>query len=95
MNDIDVLLQEHRKFEPPPEFRAQANISSPDIADRAADDPERYWAEQAATLEWSAPWTQVLDWKPPHATWFLNGKLNASVNCVDRHIRTGDRKSVV
>ena len=91
MNDIDVLLQEHRKFEPPPEFRAQANISSPETADRAAGDPEGYWAEQAATLEWSAPWTQVLDWKPPHAKWFINGKLNASVNCVDRHIRTGRR----
>ncbi len=91
MSDIDVLLQEHRKFEPDAAFRAAAIVSSPDIYAKAAADPEAYWAEQAATLEWSTPWTQVLDWKPPHARWFLNGKLNASVNCLDRHIRTARR----
>ena len=91
MSDIDVLLQEHRKFEPDAAFRAAAIVSSPDIYAKAAADPEAYWAEQAATLEWSTPWTQVLDWKPPHARWFLNGKLNASVNCLDRHIPTARR----
>ncbi len=91
MSDIDVLLQEHRKFEPAPAFRAQANIASPEIYDAAAGDPEAYWAEQASALEWIAPWTQVLDWKPPHAQWFIGGKLNASVNCVDRHIRSARR----
>ena len=91
MSDIDVLLQEHRKFEPDPAFRAAAHISSPDVYERATRDPEAYWAEQAATLEWSAPWTHILDWQPPHAQWFIGGKLNASVNCLDRHIRTGRR----
>lgn len=91
MSDIDVLLQEHRKFEPDPAFRAAAHISSNEVHERAAQDPEAYWAEQAATLEWSAPWTQILDWQPPHARWFLGGKINASVNCLDRHIRTGRR----
>ena len=91
MSDIDVLLQEHRKFEPDPAFRAQANIASDDIYATAAADPEAYWAEQARKLEWSTPWTQVLNWQPPHAEWFLNGTLNASVNCVDRHIRSGRR----
>ncbi len=91
MSDIDVLLQEHRKFAPPEAFRAAANATSPDIYARALAEPEAYWASQAAKLEWSAPFTQVLDWKPPHAQWFLNGKLNASVNCVDRHIRSGRR----
>jgi acetyl-CoA synthetase len=89
--DLDVLLQEHRKFEPPPEFRARANIKSPEIYDRAAADPERYWAEQADTLEWSTTYTQVLDWKPPKAKWFVGGQLNASVNCLDRHIRSARR----
>jgi acetyl-CoA synthetase len=89
--DIDVLLQEHRKFEPPPEFRAKANIKSPEIYDRAAADVERYWAEQADTLEWSTKYKQVLDWQPPKAKWFVGGKLNASVNCLDRHIRTARR----
>jgi acetyl-CoA synthetase len=91
MSDIDVLLQEYRKFEPESAFHAAANISSPEIYARAAADPEGYWAEQAATIEWMAPWTQVLDWKPPHAQWFVAGKLNASANCVDRHIRTARR----
>jgi acetyl-CoA synthetase len=89
--DLDVLLQEHRKFEPPPEFRAHANVRSPEIYDRASADPERYWAEQADTLEWSTKYSKVLDWKPPHARWFLGGKLNASVNCLDRHVRTARR----
>src|SRR5882762_9308382 len=65
--DLDVLLQEHRKFEPPPAFRAHANVRSPEIYDRASADPERYWAEQADTLEWSTRYTQVLEWQPPHA----------------------------
>ena len=91
MSDIDVLLQEHRQFEPDPAFRAQANIASDAIYATAAADSEAYWAEQARTLEWSSPWTQVLDWKPPHAQWFIGGTLNASVNCVDRHVRSGRR----
>ncbi|MEO8623847.1 MAG: acetyl-coenzyme A synthetase N-terminal domain-containing protein, partial [bacterium] len=91
MSDIDVLLQEHRKFEPDPAFRESAVVSSPEIYSKAAEDPEGYWADQARKLDWIAPWTQVLDWKPPHAQWFLNGKLNASANCVDRHIRSSRR----
>ncbi|MES2178970.1 MAG: acetate--CoA ligase [Gemmatimonadota bacterium] len=90
-DDIDVLLQEHRKFEPSAEFRSAANDSTPEIYERAAADPEAYWAEQAKSLEWISPWTQVLDWKPPHAEWFVNGKLNVSVNCVDRHIKGARR----
>ncbi|MBA3671209.1 MAG: acetate--CoA ligase [Gemmatimonadaceae bacterium] len=92
MNDLDVLLQEHRKFEPDAAFRAAAHVSTPEIYERASADFEGYWAEQAATLEWSTPWTQVLDWKPPHAEWFVGGTLNASVNCVDRHAR-GPRRN--
>src|SRR6476661_5543179 len=92
MSDLDVLLQEHRKFEHSAEFRARAQVSSPEIYDRAAADTERYWAELANGLEWSTPYTQVLDWKPPHAKWFVGGKLNASVNCVDRHVR-GPRRN--
>ena len=90
--DIDVLLQEHRKFEPSAEFRAAA-VAQPGIHEKAAADPEAYWAEQARTLEWIEPWSRVLDWTPPHATWFVGGKLNASVNCVDRHIRGAKRNT--
>ena len=91
MTDIDVLLQEHRTFEPPASFRERANVASEDIYVRAARDPEGFWAEQAETLEWSTPWRQVLEWNPPYAKWFVGGKLNVSVNCVDRHIRSPRR----
>jgi acetyl-CoA synthetase len=89
--DIEALLQEHRKFEPPDAFRAAAQPNDPGIYARAAADPEAYWAEEAATLEWMKPYERVLDWQPPHAQWFVGGKLNASVNCLDRHIRTARR----
>ncbi|MDE3126875.1 MAG: acetate--CoA ligase [Gemmatimonadota bacterium] len=91
MSDIDTLLQEHRKFPPPASFRATAVVSDPGIYDKAAGDIPAYWAEQAKDLEWIEPWKTVLDWKPPHAQWFVGGKLNASVNCVDRHVRGPNR----
>ena len=90
-SDLEALLHEHRKFEPPDAFRAAALVSSADVYTKASADPEAYWASEAATLEWIAPYERVLDWKPPHAQWFVGGKLNASVNCVDRHIRTARR----
>ena len=92
MSDIDVLLQEHRSFPPPHGFRRAAHVTSSQVYERAARDAEGYWAHLAGELEWSRPWEQVLDWQPPHAQWFVGGKLNASVNCVDRHIR-GPRRN--
>src|SRR5436190_20897372 len=89
--DIEALLQEHRKFEPPEPFRAAAQPNDPAIYERAAADPEAYWAAEAATLEWITRYERVLDWKPPHAQWFVGGKLNASVNCLDRHLRSARR----
>jgi acetyl-CoA synthetase len=91
MTDIDVLLRENRRFPPPPAFKDQALVSDPAIYDAAAADPEGFWAEQARALEWMEPWESVLEWKPPRAKWFVGGKLNVSVNCVDRHIRTARR----
>jgi acetyl-CoA synthetase len=91
MTDIDVLLTENRKFEPPPEFRNAAIVSSPDIYRAAAEDPEKFWAEQAGELDWIKPWTKVLEWKPPHAKWFIGGKINVAANCIDRHLK-GPRK---
>jgi acetyl-CoA synthetase len=90
-DNIDVLLQENRKFEPPPGFTRQATVSSPEIYDKAARDSEKFWAEQARELEWIKPWTKVLEWDPPHAKWFVGGKLNITANCIDRHVK-GPRK---
>ncbi len=61
-------------------------------AKEAAKDTEKFWAEQARNLVWSKEWERVLDWKPPFARWFVGGRLNASVNCLDRHI-TNDIKN--
>jgi acetyl-CoA synthetase len=89
--EFDDLLREHRTFVPPEAFRASAVVGDERVYAEAAKDPEAYWARLAGELEWSRPWTQVLDWQPPHAKWFVGGQLNASVNCVDRHVRNGRR----
>ena len=73
-------------------FVAQATISDEDVYARAERDPEAFWAGFAKELEWFSPWTRVLEWNPPHAKWFTGGTLNASVNCVDRHVR-GPRRN--
>ena len=86
MTDIDVLLQENRRFEPSDAFRRTAHVSSPDVYERAASDPEGFWAGMALDLDWIRPWEQVLEWTPPHAKWFTGGQLNAAVNCIDRHL---------
>jgi acetyl-CoA synthetase len=86
MTDIDVLLQENRKFPPPPSFTTSANVSTANIYDEAARDPEKFWAGEARQLAWIKPWTKVLEWNPPHAKWFIGGKLNVAANCIDRHL---------
>src|SRR5205085_2519533 len=90
-HEISDLLHEHRRFAPPEEFRSSAHVRDAGIYDRADRDPEAFWAGFARELEWSRPWTQILDWQPPHAKWFVGGTLNASVNCVDRHARGARR----
>jgi len=89
--EYDDLLREDRTFAPPEEFRARAVARDAGVYADAARDPEGHWARLAGELEWSRPWTQVLDWRPPHAKWFVGGQLNVSVNCVDRHVRGGRR----
>src|SRR5512133_809208 len=91
MNEIDALLHEHRKFPPPDSFRRQALVSDNAIYDRATQDPEAFWETQANELEWFKKWDTVLEWTPPHAKWFVGGKLNVSVNCVDRHVKSARR----
>jgi acetyl-CoA synthetase len=85
---LSALLHEGRRFEPPEDFVDHAN-AQPGIYDEADADPVAWWEEQARSLEWAEPWTEVLDWKVPFAKWFVGGKLNASVNCLDRHVAAG------
>ena len=91
-SEIDALLSEDRQFEPSAAFRAAANISDAGVYERADQDPETFWAGFASELEWFRPWDTVLEWTPPYAKWFVGGTLNASVNCVDRHVR-GPRRN--
>ena len=91
---LDNLLAEDRTFPPSDEFAAQANLKV-EAYDRAAADPDAFWAEQANRLSWSTPFTQVLDWSDaPHAKWFADGKLNVAYNCVDRHVEAGNGDTV-
>ena len=89
--EIEALLDERRTFAPPEAFRDSANVSDSGIYDRAAADPEAFWESFAHELEWIEPWRKVLEWEPPSAKWFVGGKINASVNCIDRHVRTARR----
>jgi acetyl-CoA synthetase len=89
-SELEVLLETEQTFEPPPEFAAEANASDPGIYERADADPEAWWVSWAEKLEWIEPWNEVLDWsEPPFAKWFIGGKLNASANCLDRHVAAG------
>ena len=91
MSEIDNLLQEDRRFPPSAALQKSANISDPGVYERAARDPEAFWSEFARELEWIRPWDTVLQWKAPNARWFDGGKINASANCLDRHVRTARR----
>jgi acetyl-CoA synthetase len=87
--ELESLLDIER-FEPPDEFRAHALSSDPSVYREAEADYEGWWERQAAELDWFEPWTEVLDWSnPPFAKWFVGGRLNASHNCLDRHIEAG------
>src|SRR5262245_50695114 len=95
-SNITSVLKERRSFPPPQAFVASAHIKSmaeyEKLWQRAKDDPEGFWSEQAQSLQWTKGWTRVLDWKEPHAQWFVGGQLNASANCLDRHL-TGPRRN--
>ena len=87
-DSIENLGNESRQFPPSAEFAAQANFKA-DIYATADADRLAFWETQARELTWDQPWDTVLDWQVPYAKWFVGGKLNASVNAVDRHVAEG------
>jgi acetyl-CoA synthetase len=89
--EISALLNEGRVFPPPPEWRTHAQVTSAEVYATAAADPEAFWSTFAHELEWMTPWRTVVEWKSPHAKWFVGGQLNVSANCLDRHVRTARR----
>ena len=88
MTDLSALASENRRFDPPAGLAASANVQT-EAYQRAAEDRLGFWAEQARRLDWTTPWTQVLDWRPPFASWFVGGELNVAANCLDRHVANG------
>ena len=88
-NTIETLLNESRHFPPSSEFSAQANINSQEVVDEAHTDWQGWWATWAEKLTWDKKWDSVLQWEEPFAKWFDGGKLNASVQCLDRHVAAG------
>jgi acetyl-CoA synthetase len=89
--EIEALLKEERSFAPAEPFAAGAVMNDPEIYARAAKDPEAFWAGFAKELDWMQPWSKVLDWNPPDARWFVDGKINVSANCLDRHAKSWRR----
>ncbi|WP_053698864.1 acetate--CoA ligase [Streptomyces sp. NRRL F-5755] len=83
------LLKEERRFAPPAELAANANVTA-EAYEQAAADRLGFWAAQAKRLTWASEPTETLDWSnPPFAKWFADGKLNVAYNCVDRHVENG------
>jgi len=85
---LDALLTEDRRFSPSEDFRTRAVVSDADIYERANKDRGSYWVEWAEQLDWFRRWDSVLEWQPPHAKWFVGGKLNVAYNCLDRHLNS-------
>ncbi|HZP44913.1 MAG TPA: acetate--CoA ligase [Candidatus Binataceae bacterium] len=94
--DIESILREARKFPPPAEFVSKAAVKGlaeyEALCRRAEQDPEGFWGECARELAWFKPFDKVLDWQFPFAKWFVGGQLNASYNCIDRHLQ-GPRRN--
>jgi acetyl-CoA synthetase len=93
---IESILQENRLFPPSAEFAQNATIKSLEeyqqLYAKAKADPPAFWAQLAEKeLHWFEKWSEVLDWQPPFAKWFVNGKINICYNCIDRHLTTWRR----
>ncbi|WP_369205111.1 acetate--CoA ligase [Streptomyces sp. PU-14G] len=88
-SSLSNLLKEERRFAPPADLAAQANVTAA-AYEQARADRLGFWAEQARRLSWGTEPTETLDWSnPPFAKWFKDGKLNVAYNCVDRHVEAG------
>jgi acetyl-CoA synthetase len=85
---LSNLLKENRRFAPPAELAAAANVTSAAYAEAAAD-RLAFWEQAADRLTWTKRWDTTLEWNPPFAKWFVGGELNVAYNCVDRHVEAG------
>ena len=92
-SQMESVLEEHRRFPPPPEFAKRAHIGSMDqyraLYKRSIESPEDFWADVAKELHWFMPWDRVLEWDAPDAKWFVGGQTNLCYNCLDRQVEAG------
>src|SRR5687768_14496301 len=87
---IEALYREQRTLPPPPDFAERALVADRSLHDEADKDWEGFWARQASELvDWFDEWHTTLEWNLPFARWFAGGTLNASYNCLDRHLAAG------
>ena len=89
---IKSLLSEERAFPPPADFVKRAHACDESIYEEGKD-PEAFWENQAKELTWFKPWDKVLEWDLPFAKWFVGGKTNITVNCLDRHVDGRSRRT--
>jgi len=88
---IETFQLEERRYAPAEDFASQAN-AKPDIYDRSF---EEFWeAEGKERVSWFEPFSELYEWEPPYAKWYLGGKLNVCFNCVDRHVEAGQGEKV-
>ncbi len=90
---LSALATESRRFDPPADLAAGANVTAQAYAEADAD-RLAFWETQARRLQWDTAWDTALDWQPPYAKWFVGGRLNVAVNCVDRHVDAGNGERV-
>src|SRR5688500_3782296 len=88
--DITSLQKAGKTFKPAASFSKNAHVKSLNayrkLYNESIKNPDKFWARMAKELEWFRPWKKVLDWKEPHAKWFIGGQINVSHNCLDRHL---------
>ncbi len=96
MLEFDPHVLDEKAVPPPQEFSSRAHVKSleqyREMYAAAENDPEAFWAEQAKLIDWFKTPTKTLEWNPPHAKWFSDGKLNVSFNCIDRHLPLNGNK---
>lgn len=85
------IVEESKVFKPGAEFKARALVQEEKVYEEAARDRIGFWGQAAERLDWFKPWDKVLEWDPPFAQWYVGGKLNASYNCLDRHLTSWRR----
>ena len=90
VQNIDSMMKEKRVFRPSASFSKAAHIGSlkkyKKLHRASLKNPDKFWGKAAEELTWIKPWKKVCVWKPPFAEWFVGGKINASANCLDRHL---------